>query len=291
MIFIDNKYTRIYYAIIEKARHREIPLCRTETHHIIPRCFYKTGTKSKVSPGWLDGYPNSSENLVKLTPREHFICHLLLVKIAPTNIAKAKMTFALTRFMHSPSHIGHITSRRYEQITKLKAEASSLMNKGRKRTSPITDETRAKLSAAAKRRKGFTPEGRARAIEANTGRKHSEETKQKLREARSNQVERQGDTMTQAAREKLSRAAKGRVFSTEHKEKIRLANKGKTRSYAVRQRIKERMTGHVKSEATLQKLRDKASKEPKPQVTCPYCSKTGGEPSMKRWHMDNCKNK
>lgn len=28
---------------------------------------------------------------------------------------------------------------------------------------------------------------------------------------------------------------------------------------------------------------------PKKKVTCPYCKKTGGEPSMKRWHFDNCK--
>ena len=74
-------------------------------------------------------------------------------------------------------------------------------------------------------------------------------------------------------------------------EKIGYANKGKTRSFTVRQQIKERMNGHTKSEATLQKLRDKASRESKPQVTCPYCSKVGGEPSMKRWHMDNCRNK
>lgn len=39
-----------------------------ENHHIIPRS--------------LNG-SNSSENLVLLTAREHFICHWLLVKIFP----------------------------------------------------------------------------------------------------------------------------------------------------------------------------------------------------------------
>jgi hypothetical protein len=148
-----------------------------------------------------------------------------------------------------------------------------------------------KLSAAAKRRKGFTPEGRARVIEANKGRIVSEETRQRLREARAQQVELQGDTMTQEARIKLSQAAKGRKLSDQHKQKIGLANQGKTRSKEYRAAINKRMTGHVKSQETLDKLSSKASKEPKPQITCPHCGSTGGEPLMKRWHFDQCKKK
>jgi hypothetical protein len=66
-------YSKIYYQIIEKARGEErIKSCNTyfETHHIIPRCM---------------GGLNDNNNLVKLTAREHFICHKLLVKIYPTN--------------------------------------------------------------------------------------------------------------------------------------------------------------------------------------------------------------
>lgn len=42
-----------------------------EAHHIIPKCL---------------GGDNSKENLVVLTPREHFIAHLLLCKIYPDNL-------------------------------------------------------------------------------------------------------------------------------------------------------------------------------------------------------------
>lgn len=65
MIFINNKYTRIYNHIIDRARSRNIS-GYTEKHHIIPRSI---------------GGSNDSSNLVALTAREHFICHLLLTRI------------------------------------------------------------------------------------------------------------------------------------------------------------------------------------------------------------------
>ena len=83
MIFIDNKYTKWYYAIVQNANLRVLPEdIYVEKHHIIP-CS-------------LDG-DNSKENLVKLTAREHFVCHLLLTKMV-TGPARFKMLSAVTRF-------------------------------------------------------------------------------------------------------------------------------------------------------------------------------------------------
>lgn len=65
MIFINNKYTRVYYSIIDRAKTRVIS-SYTEKHHIIPRSI---------------GGSNTKENLVALTAREHFVCHLLLTKM------------------------------------------------------------------------------------------------------------------------------------------------------------------------------------------------------------------
>jgi 5-methylcytosine-specific restriction endonuclease McrA len=65
MIFIDNKYAHWYYAIIHNAQNRTTSEY-TETHHIIPKSL---------------GGSNRKNNLVKLTSREHFICHLLLTKM------------------------------------------------------------------------------------------------------------------------------------------------------------------------------------------------------------------
>ena len=69
MIFINNKYTNWYNSIINNAKNRTIT-GYTENHHIIPRSLNGT---------------NTSENLVRLTAREHFVCHLLLTKMTVGN--------------------------------------------------------------------------------------------------------------------------------------------------------------------------------------------------------------
>jgi hypothetical protein len=76
-MFIENKYTRWYYNIINRARTR-LTTVYTEVHHVIPRCM---------------GGTNDFDNLVKLTAREHFICHMLLVKMT-IGEHRAKLLYA-----------------------------------------------------------------------------------------------------------------------------------------------------------------------------------------------------
>jgi hypothetical protein len=61
------EYTRIYNQLIERAQSRTLE-GYTEKHHIIPKCL---------------GGSNDKENLVELTAREHFLCHMLLCEIHP----------------------------------------------------------------------------------------------------------------------------------------------------------------------------------------------------------------
>lgn len=63
-------YKQIYSNIIDRGKGRTLQ-GYTEIHHIIPKCM---------------GGGNDEANLVELTPEEHYICHLLLVKIYPNNI-------------------------------------------------------------------------------------------------------------------------------------------------------------------------------------------------------------
>jgi hypothetical protein len=67
-------YKKIYDAIIERGKNRTLTGYR-ESHHIVPKCL--NGTDDK-------------DNLVSLTPEEHYLCHLLLVKIYPNNIKLVK---------------------------------------------------------------------------------------------------------------------------------------------------------------------------------------------------------
>lgn len=76
-------YKRIYKQIVEKARNQnrvKYDGVYYESHHIIPDFMFKD-RKRIGPPGHLHGNPNDKTNKVNLTPREHFICHVLLVKI------------------------------------------------------------------------------------------------------------------------------------------------------------------------------------------------------------------
>jgi len=85
MLFIKNKYSKIYFSIINKAkkekRNRNKKIIY-EKHHIIPKSF-------KLLKN-ID-YKN---NLVLLTPKEHYICHLLLTKMPKNKLFKYKMNNA-----------------------------------------------------------------------------------------------------------------------------------------------------------------------------------------------------
>ena len=64
----------------------------------------------------------------------------------------------------------------------LTEEIKEKIRQGNLKRAPTSIETRSKLSAAAKRRKGFTPEGRQKVVESNKNRVWTEEMKQKLRD-------------------------------------------------------------------------------------------------------------
>jgi len=77
MIFIDNKYTTWYNNIVQRAKTRSLTEYK-ERHHIIPRSL---------------GGSDLQSNLVDLTAKEHFICHLLLPKMTYGK-TKEKMVYA-----------------------------------------------------------------------------------------------------------------------------------------------------------------------------------------------------
>lgn len=74
-MFLFNKYTKWYFSIINKPRTN---IHITEKHHIIPKSL---------------GGSNRKENIVCLTPKEHFVCHWLLTKMT-FGENKKKMCYA-----------------------------------------------------------------------------------------------------------------------------------------------------------------------------------------------------
>ncbi len=89
-------YQRIYNQLIERAQTRTLK-SYTEKHHIIPKCL---------------GGNNDKENLVRLTPKEHFMCHRLLCKIYPKE-NKLKQALWLMSIQMKKKGV-KVTSRVYE---------------------------------------------------------------------------------------------------------------------------------------------------------------------------------
>jgi len=208
MVYLPNKYTRWYYNVVNMAKTRVLPAAvYTEKHHIIPESFYIKRLR-KGPAGWLDGDPNSEENIVILTAREHFVCHLLLTKMCE-GVAKSKMWQALSRFLNGNSknlkRDFKITARVYhmvrEECAKISVEITRRTHLGRKRS----EETKQRLSVA------------------NKGKKRTEEQNKKNSEAhlKSNYV------VSKETREKISKANLGREVKPETREKIRAALKDK----------------------------------------------------------------
>ena len=117
MIFIDNKYTATYYRIVERARFRNLT-GYAENHHIIPESFYINRGRSG-SHGFVEGNPDNPDNIIRLTAREHFICHWLLTKMilgeARYKVCKALLMLRLEGEGQQRYHT-KITARVYSRI-------------------------------------------------------------------------------------------------------------------------------------------------------------------------------
>ena len=107
-------YKALHDNIILRAKTRKLE-GYGEWHHIKPRC--------------LQGN-NSKNNLVKLTAKEHFIIHKLLVNIY-TGKEKKQMIYALYRMVcrNNKQKMLNITSTQYDKIRKLYSENHPMKNK------------------------------------------------------------------------------------------------------------------------------------------------------------------
>jgi hypothetical protein len=66
MQFLANKYTKWYYKIISSVKNLGDRRGYLEVHHVIPT---------------VCGGVGGEDNVVRLTAREHYICHMLLIKM------------------------------------------------------------------------------------------------------------------------------------------------------------------------------------------------------------------
>lgn len=178
-------YKKHYDLLMRRAQHRTI-VGYCESHHIIPRCV---------------GGSDVLTNLANLTPEEHFLAHLLLVKIYPL---EPKLVFAAHMMSTSNNNHRRQNNKVYGWLRKRHASYISDLNSGNippNLGKSHSDETKRKISEGVKRNnkennkvpwnKGtigafsHSDETKRRMSESKKGkpgRKQSEDTKRKISE-------------------------------------------------------------------------------------------------------------
>ena len=247
-------YQRIYNQLVLK-RLSETPEGYTEKHHIVPKCM---------------GGTDMIDNLVRLTAREHFIAHQLLVKIFPE---KKTLIYAVVRLCKQTK-----SSKIFEQIRIKNSLATSELHKGK----IISDLIKEKLSKIGSRPydEKFTPEIANHLKECRRkqtsgdgnpmyGKTHTDETKQKIRhktnEIFKNRFDEIGSYITEETRCKLVEATRGEnngMYGKTHtnETKQKMSTKAKLRppvSDETKEKMRINSTGRKQSEETKRKKSEK----------------------------------
>lgn len=119
-------YQLHYDRLIQRARDRQLAKgVYSERHHIVPKCL---------------GGSNDTSNLVRLTAEEHFVAHLLLIKIHPGNALVAFAIQAMT--MKNKNLKKRIGNKLYGWARRAFAKAVSETMTGR----PVSEENKKKNS-------------------------------------------------------------------------------------------------------------------------------------------------
>ena len=307
-------YQKIYDSIISNAKHNEYDrknrkrkkLNTYERHHIIPKCM---------------GGSNHVDNLVYLTPKEHFICHKLLCEIYPDNDS---LRYALWCFviMKRDTRVYRVSSREYERYRSNHMHMMSVKQKGK--------SVEERFGTNADKIRLFSSENNPM-----TGtnvyeiwvRKYGKDTadqlysdyikknrESKLGKKRARAVCPHCNTETDVANiHRWHMDNCPAINPTAHTTRIENAKKGATNRKPLveyigtenferyKAAISERLTGsgnpmfgkHHTDETRKKMRKPKSStvnmKGPKRKVLCPVCKKEGGASNMTRYHFDNCK--
>jgi hypothetical protein len=174
-------YRKIYNLLCTNAKsknRKKVQEQYYEAHHIKPKSFGGKG----------DCRNTNHPNIVLLTPKEHYIAHLLLTKIYPDSPA---MHTALWSMVNTKQNVRHkASSRSYDQLRE------AYINFTRGEQNPFygkqhSDDAKNKISLKAKGNKRWL------------GKKHTEESKLKMHAFRL------GQTMSDKTKLKISKTISG----------------------------------------------------------------------------------
>lgn len=192
-MFKDNKYTKWYWSIVSRA---DSTAEYTEVHHIVPKSL---------------GGTDEATNLVRVSGRQHFVLHLLLIKMVDGR-RRSKMAWALHRMAFSGLSL---KSGEYAMARKIHRKNVAL---------PKTAEHQAKIAASLRGQKRTAEHKRNMSIGAKKrdpatriqSPEHTEKVRAKLK----------GVPKTTEHCEKLRQSALGRKLTAEAKSKMSATTKG-----------------------------------------------------------------
>lgn len=242
-MFLNNKYKKWYDLIVKRAGNRLLE-GYYEIHHILPKSL---------------GGNDLNNNLVKLTAREHFICHLLLTKMVEGN-NKYKMIKA-AKIMS----VGHSTGQQRYKVTN---RIYSLLKEN------VEVPMEVKLKMRESQRNRFK-----NSSGTFLGKKHSEDTRKKMSLAASKP--KSDKWKASASKNRIGRTApnKGISHTEDVKQKIRLAMLGEKNPFFGKRHTEE------------QRQKKREEKLAAPKKICYYCNKEIDPMNYARWHGDKCKSK
>lgn len=131
-------YKKIHDRIITRAKSRKLT-GYLEKHHVVPKCL---------------GGKDIKENIVKLTAKEHYVVHRLLVRVYPEEYKLVYALWAMTlRSKHTKERI-KFSSRVYEQskLNMSKAVKKRLSEHNPWRGKKHSEESKKRMSESAKNR-------------------------------------------------------------------------------------------------------------------------------------------
>jgi len=207
-------YQAVYDRLMERARSRTLT-GYSEKHHVLPRCL---------------GGTDAPENIVVLTPEEHYVAHLVLVRIHPGHKGLIWAAMAMTNGTGNQQR----RNKAYGWLRRQFRERVVAANVGRTHT----DEARKRMSQT---RRGLKRKP------------HSEETKQRMRAAALGKVK------SEAHRAAMSASKTGKKrgpHSAEHRERIRASNKVAVRDLSFTQAPAYRAQQSAQMKAVWQRRRE-----------------------------------
>lgn len=269
--FLHNKYSKWYFNIIGSAQKRIGIIGYFEKHHVVPKSL---------------GGSNSKDNIVKLTAREHFICHWLLIKMVENTKHKYQMWNAFSCMLYrsnSNQNRYKINSKVFDNIKKEGAKIKSQKFSGK--NNPMYGK-RGELNPNYKRE--WSDEHRKNASESHTGVVRTAESKAK----QSQSMRGKKQTPEHIEKRKLVGSKNPRfgykMTPEEIMRRTETFKKNKLKKDILKILDEGMVKVHDKKNANITRLANGTHPSQR-KKNCTHCDKTVSTAMFKRWHGFNCK--